>query len=102
MKRLRKIALWTLLAILLLANVLVDNPFQGWTPRMIVDIVMGGAQMLTLGVIGEYLWRILVRVQRRNPYWIETILPPASCSRPLPDEPLPTGIGTGRNTSCRC
>ena len=63
-------------AIVLLAKVLVGNPVKGWTPLMIVVLVLGGAQMLTLGVFGEYLWRILVQVQRRNPYLVEQILPP--------------------------
>jgi len=59
-----------------LAKVLVGNPVKGWAPLMIVVLVLGGAQMLTLGVFGEYLWRILVQAQRRSPYLIEKILPP--------------------------
>lgn len=61
--------------IVLLAKVLGGNPVKGWTPLMIVVLVLGGAQMLTLGVFGEYLWRILVQVQRRNPYLVEEVLP---------------------------
>ena len=45
---------------------------------MIAILVLGGAQMLTLGVFGEYLWRILVQVQRRSPYVIEQVLPLAA------------------------
>jgi dolichol-phosphate mannosyltransferase len=63
-------------AIVLLAKLFIGNPVKGWTPLMIVILVLGGAQMLTLGVFGEYLWRILVQVQQRNPYWIESIEPP--------------------------
>ena len=62
--------------VVLLAKVLVGNPVKGWTPLMIVVLVLGGAQMLTLGVFGEYLWRILVQVQRRSPYLVEQVLPP--------------------------
>ena len=62
-------------AVVLLAKVLVGNPVKDWTPLMIVVLVLGGAQMLTLGVFGEYLWRILVQVQQRNPYWVEQVLP---------------------------
>jgi len=62
--------------IVLFAKVLVGNPVKGWAPLMIVVLVLGGAQMLTLGVFGEYLWRILVQAQRRSPYLIEKILPP--------------------------
>lgn len=63
-------------AIVLAAKVLVGNPVKGWTPLMVMILVLGGAQMLTLGVFGEYLWRILVQVQRRSPYLVETIVPP--------------------------
>lgn len=63
-------------AIVLLAKMFVGNPVKGWTPLMIVVLVLGGAQMLTLGVFGEYLWRILVQVQRRSPYLVEQVLPP--------------------------
>ena len=62
--------------VVLCAKVFVGNPVKGWTPLMIVVLVLGGAQMLTLGVFGEYLWRILVQVQRRSPYLVETVLPP--------------------------
>ena len=62
---------------------LVGNPIKGWAPLMIMVLVLGGAQMLTLGVFGEYLWRILVQVQRRNPYLVEQIVnAPASPARP--------------------
>ena len=64
--------------VVLFAKLLVGNPVKGWTPLMIVVLVLGGAQMLTLGVFGEYLWRILVQVQRRSPYFVEqTLLPRA-------------------------
>jgi dolichol-phosphate mannosyltransferase len=49
------------------------NPVKGWSPLMIVILVMGGLQMLMLGVIGEYLWRTLAQVRNREPYIIETI-----------------------------
>ncbi|HOU21137.1 MAG TPA: glycosyltransferase family 2 protein [Kiritimatiellia bacterium] len=62
--------------VVLLAKLFVGNPVKGWTPLMIVVLVLGGAQMLTLGVFGEYLWRILVQVQRRSPYFVEQVLPP--------------------------
>ena len=39
--------------VVLLAKLFVGNPVKGWTPLMIVVLVLGGAQMLTLGVFGE-------------------------------------------------
>lgn len=65
-------------------KIVVGNPVKGWTPLMIVLLVLGGGQMLTLGVFGEYLWRIFVQVQRRSPYLVETFLPaPKSHSSPV-------------------
>lgn len=62
------------------AKILVGNPVQGWTPLMIVILVLGGAQMLTLGIFGEYLWRILVQAQHRAPYIVDRLLPPSDQS----------------------
>lgn len=59
--------------VVLVARLVWGNPVQGWTPLMIVILVMGGFQMLMLGVVGEYLWRTLAQVRNRDPYIIETI-----------------------------
>ena len=47
-------------------------PFQGWAPLMIIVLLLSGFQMLMLGIIGEYLWRTLDEVRRRQAYVIET------------------------------
>jgi len=55
-----------------LVNWLVHgNPVQGWTPLVIIVLVLGGVQLLTLGLIGEYLWRTLAQVRNRKPYVID-------------------------------
>ncbi len=71
--------------VVLFAKVIAGNPVKGWTPLMVVILVLGGAQMLTLGVFGEYLWRILVQVQRRSPYLVEEVVPEseAACISPV-------------------
>ncbi len=43
----------------------------GWTPLMAVMLFMGGVQMLMLGILGEYLWRTLAQVRKRELYIIE-------------------------------
>ena len=52
---------------------LFGNPVQGWSPLMIVVLVVGGLQLLTIGVSGEYLWRVLAQVRGREPYLIDTV-----------------------------
>lgn len=47
------------------------TPFNGWAPIMIVTLVIGGLIMLMLGVLGEYIWRILDEVKKRPNYIID-------------------------------
>lgn len=46
-------------------------PFKGWAPIMIVLLVMFGIVFLMLGVIGEYLWRVLDQTRNRPNFLIE-------------------------------
>jgi dolichol-phosphate mannosyltransferase len=46
---------------------------HGWAPIMVVVLVLSGIQMLMIGVVGEYLWRVLDQVRNRQPYIIEKI-----------------------------
>jgi dolichol-phosphate mannosyltransferase len=49
-------------------------PITGWASLMVVVLVMGGVQMMTLGVIGEYLWRTLDEARARPPFIVaETV-----------------------------
>jgi dolichol-phosphate mannosyltransferase len=41
---------------------------------MVVVLVLGGLQMLMMGVLGEYLWRALDESRRRPKYIIESTL----------------------------
>ena len=48
-------------------------PVQGWTALMIMVIFTAGIQMIMLGVLGEYLWRILDQSRQRPPYVIDRV-----------------------------
>jgi dolichol-phosphate mannosyltransferase len=47
------------------------SPVRGWASLMVVVLVVGGLQMMMLGVLGEYLWRALSEAQRRPRYLVE-------------------------------
>ncbi len=50
-----------------------DVPVTGWAPLMIVILIIGGVQILLLGIIGEYIWRILAQIRNRPLYIIDEI-----------------------------
>jgi glycosyltransferase involved in cell wall biosynthesis len=43
-------------------------PVQGWASLLVAVLFIGGTQLISLGVIGEYLWRTF-EVARRRPLW---------------------------------
>ncbi len=62
----------------LYAGVVVYNgsrglPPEGWSSLMVVVLIIGGSQMLMMGVLGEYLWRALDEVRQRPRYLIESM-----------------------------
>jgi polyisoprenyl-phosphate glycosyltransferase len=56
------------------AHFALDLKIQGWASLMIVLLVVSGAQLLVMGMIGEYLWRNLDETRRRPRYVAETVL----------------------------
>lgn len=52
-------------------NATNGTPPEGWTSLMIVVVILGGFQMLMMGILGEYLWRALDEARRRPRYLIE-------------------------------
>ena len=62
----------------LIIHALRGNLVQGWSSLMVVVLVMGGVQMMMMGVLGEYLWRALDEARRRPPYVIEASTNPAT------------------------
>jgi len=46
----------------------------GWTSLALLTFFVGGVQMLMIGVIGEYMWRILAQVRQVPPFIIEKSL----------------------------
>jgi len=47
---------------------------EGWTSVMLAVLVLGGVQLVMIGVLGEYLWRILDEARGRPLYIIERTL----------------------------
>ena len=52
-------------------NAMGGTPVQGWASLMIVVLLMGGFQMIMMGMLGEYLWRTYDESRGRPRYVIE-------------------------------
>ena len=50
------------------------TPFVGWAPLMLLLLLIGGLIMIMLGVVGEYIWRLLDEVKGRPKYIVKDIL----------------------------
>jgi dolichol-phosphate mannosyltransferase len=63
-----------LYAILVIVNAMSGYPVQGWASLMVVVLVLGGIQLLMLGILGEYLWRAFDESRGRPRYIVEEVL----------------------------
>lgn len=57
----------------LVKSLLVGDPVQGFPTLIIVILMLGGIQLMSLGIIGEYLGRIFIETKNRPVYYIRTI-----------------------------
>jgi len=62
----------------------------GWASLMTVMLIIGGAQLLVLGIVGEYLGRLYMESKHRPIYLVDRIVG----SRPLPE--ISSRQGSGR------
>tara|TARA_B100000315_G_scaffold122868_2_gene112861 strand:- start:2163 stop:3116 length:954 start_codon:yes stop_codon:yes gene_type:complete len=60
--------------VVFLQRILSDDYIFGWAPIVILILILSGFQMLMLGVIGEYLWRMFSQVRNRPKYVINEII----------------------------
>lgn len=57
--------------IVVIFRFVVGDQIEGWASLMVVILIIGGLQMIMLGVLGEYLWRNLEESRRRPLFLIE-------------------------------
>ena len=51
-----------------------SNPVEGWKWLMVSIFVIGGIQMMMLGVLGEYLWRTFDESRKRPQFIVDYII----------------------------
>ncbi|MGE5314895.1 MAG: glycosyltransferase family 2 protein [Acidobacteriota bacterium] len=47
---------------------------EGWSSLMVVVLIASGAQLIGIGIIGEYLWRVLDEVRKRPIFLVKQTL----------------------------
>ena len=57
--------------ILVIAKIMNLIPVSGWTTLIVFNLFSFGVVMLSLGILGEYLWRTFDATRKRPPYIIE-------------------------------
>jgi dolichol-phosphate mannosyltransferase len=65
-------------------HVVFDQGVEGWTSTLVVVSILGGLQLLALGVLGEYVGRVYTATRRRPLYVID------EDPRPIPRSPSPS------------
>jgi glycosyltransferase involved in cell wall biosynthesis len=67
-------ALGALAAVIVIAEAISDNkPPQGWASLMVAVLVLAGVQLIVVGLIGEYLGRMFLAVNRKPQYLVREV-----------------------------
>ncbi len=61
---------------ILITTLLFGNPVAGYPSLLVVMLFLGGVQLMSIGVLGEYIGRIFTETKQRPLYFINQYLPP--------------------------
>jgi dolichol-phosphate mannosyltransferase len=59
---------------LILLRIFHGIPLQGWTSLMVTVLFLGGVQLISLGILGEYVGRIYDEVRGRPGYVVASVI----------------------------
>ena len=59
--------------IVVVEAILSDKPPQGWASLMVAVLVLAGVQLVLVGLIGEYLGRMFLAVNRKPQYLVREV-----------------------------
>lgn len=73
---------------------LTGHAIAGWTSTVVIVSAFGAVQLLCLGILGEYVGRIYVTLQRRPTYYVAHDSLTSSARPPVRQGDAPTGPAT--------
>src|SRR5690606_41344683 len=84
-------ACWFVLRALLWAG-----PFARWPSLLVVILLLGGVQLVALGLIGEYLGRLYMEAKQRPLYLVPDWIPGPARPAAIP---VASGVCSGQSTA---
>lgn len=60
------------------------NPVPGYPSLIVIILILGGVQLVSIGILGEYLGRIFNETKRRPLYFVNEYLPSSSANSRQP------------------
>jgi len=68
---------------MIIDTLLHGNPVPGYPSLIVIVLILGGVQLVAIGILGEYLGRIFNETKRRPLYFINEYLPSVQASSRL-------------------
>lgn len=69
------------MSLIIIKTLIFNEPVQGYPSLMCVILFLGGIQLISIGVIGEYLGKLYIESKNRPSYIIESIISPSKQNR---------------------
>lgn len=67
-------------AVVVIQRVLTPDIPAGWTALMVVLLFFHGLTLVSVGIVGEYVWRTFDAARKRPQFVVESVLPPVGQS----------------------
>jgi glycosyltransferase involved in cell wall biosynthesis len=77
-------------AIIVYKTLMFGDPVRGYPSLMVVVLFLGGVQLITIGILGEYIGRMFDETKNRPLYLVEEYHP-ATDTQPLPELHVSSG-----------
>jgi len=69
---------------MVIETLIYGNPVPGYPSLIVIILILGGVQLVAIGILGEYLGRIFNETKRRPLYFINEYLPSTEASSRQP------------------